>query len=106
MLIPRYSIRSIFLIMAGCAVLFLLIGLGLRGHAWAGATAVGIGSLLLVMLVHAALFSLCWIVAGRIPIRKPARATAAGLAAGGSSGTPPTSPPGHHLETPIGKDVP
>ena len=69
MFVPRYSIRAILLITAGFAVFFLLIGLGIRGHTWAGAVAVGIGSLAFVAIVHAAFFSLCWALANRPPQR-------------------------------------
>ena len=69
MFVPRYSIRTILLVTAGFSIFFLIVGLGIRGHAWAGAIAVGIGSLVFVAIVHAAFFSLCWAFANRRPQR-------------------------------------
>jgi Na+-driven multidrug efflux pump len=73
MFAPRYSIRTILIVMTGLAFYFLLAGLGVRGHAWAGGIAIGVGSLLVVALVHAAFFYLFWTIGQNKQPTRPRR---------------------------------
>lgn len=66
MLLPRFSTRAILIVMAICAVYFLVVGLGLRGSTWAAGVAIAATSVVLLALVHAALFGLCYLVATRV----------------------------------------
>lgn len=63
MLIPQYSIRSLFIITAACGVVCLILSLAVAGHAWAISVSVAIGSLLLVLLLYAVFFLAVWLVA-------------------------------------------
>jgi hypothetical protein len=63
MLVPRFSTRAVLVVTALFAVLFLMIGLGMRGTYWAGGVAIAASSLLFMALVHAALFGMCYVVA-------------------------------------------
>ncbi len=60
MLIPQFSIRWLLGVTAVCAVFFSIVGLGVRGHAWAAAVSIGIGSLVILAVVYALLFALVW----------------------------------------------
>lgn len=63
MLLPRFSTRTILVITAICAVYSLLVGLAIRGSAWAGGLAIAATSLVFAALVYAALFALCYLFA-------------------------------------------
>ncbi len=60
MLFPRFTLRTILAVMTACAVFFLLVGTGFRGQEWAWGAAIGILSLGVVALVHAACFGIVW----------------------------------------------
>jgi hypothetical protein len=62
MLVPRFSTRAVLIVVTLCAVLFLMIGLGMRGSLWAAGVAIAAASLMFMALVHAALFGLCYAV--------------------------------------------
>lgn len=55
--VPRFTIRALLVAMAACAVLFVVAGIAYRGQAWAWGITIGILSLGLTMLVHAACYS-------------------------------------------------
>jgi len=63
MLVPQFSIRWMLAVTALCAVAFSLVALAMRGHRWALAISVGVGSLGLMMAVYAAAFGLVWLYA-------------------------------------------
>lgn len=65
MLIPRYSILSIFLITAVCAVLSAVFSLALNGHEWAWAITFVAIMLVLLFAIHAGMFTLA-IAIGKI----------------------------------------
>jgi hypothetical protein len=60
MLIPQFSIRWLLAVTTVCAVVFSIVGLALKGSAWATAVSVGIGSLVILGLVSGALFAVVW----------------------------------------------
>lgn len=60
MLIPQFSIRWLFAITAACAGVFSIVALGVRGHRWALGVSLALASLVVLMVVYAALFCLVW----------------------------------------------
>ena len=60
MILPRFTIRTILAVTALCAVLFLLVGTGYRGQTWAWGASIGVLSLAVAALVHAACFGIAW----------------------------------------------
>ena len=71
MLLPKYSIRTLFYIMLGCALFALLIAGAMRGSLWALGIAVAIGSLFVVALIHGSMFLVTMVLAQYGPGRKP-----------------------------------
>ena len=65
MLIPQYTIRWLLAVMAACAVVFSIFVLAVRGSPWARGVAQGVSvailSLVIVLLVHAFVFTLLWL---------------------------------------------
>jgi hypothetical protein len=76
MLIPRFTMRTILAVMTGCAVLFVVMGMAVRGQTWAWGLVIGVLSLGVTALVHAAWFGIVWLFS-RLEAR---RATAAAVA--------------------------
>jgi hypothetical protein len=70
MLIPRFTIRWLFLLMTVAGVFFLVVSLALQGRIWAIALSVSLGSLVLVFLMYALFFGLAFAV---VSIRRPFR---------------------------------
>jgi len=60
MLIPQFSIRWLLALTTVCAVIFSIIGLAVRGHAWAAGVSIGIGALVVLTFVYGSLFALVW----------------------------------------------
>lgn len=60
MLIPQYSLRRLLGIMTVCAVMLSVVGLGIRGSAWASALTVAMVALVVLAAVHAFLFAAVW----------------------------------------------
>lgn len=60
MLIPQFSIRWLLTLTTVCAVIFSIVGLAVRGHAWAAGVSIGIGALVVLTLVYGSLFALVW----------------------------------------------
>jgi hypothetical protein len=60
MLLPRFTIRTLLGLTTLCAVLFLVLGLAFRGQSWAWAwgLSIGVASIAVTALVHAAWFGL------------------------------------------------
>lgn len=63
MLLPRYSLRSILVITAGFAVLFLVVSLGVRGSQWAVGVAVGVAAMTVALVAQALWFAVVWLFA-------------------------------------------
>lgn len=59
-LIPQYSLRWLLMVTTGVAVIFSVVGLGLRGHKWAAAVSIGLSSLVVVVLVYGLGFAVVW----------------------------------------------
>jgi len=59
-LLPRYSLRHVLLITTGLGFVFLIASYGVRGSGWAAGIAVGLLSILVALIVYAALFALVW----------------------------------------------
>jgi hypothetical protein len=76
MLVPRFTIRTILAVMTGCAVLFVVIGIGAGGQTWAWGLVIGILSLGVTALVHAAWFGIVSFFS-RLEVRREAGAAIA-----------------------------
>jgi len=101
MLLPQFSIRLLLAVTAVCAVVFSILGLAVRGSAWATAVSVGIGSLVILVLVSGLLFAVVWVFSvatsslsrrrarsGGSPFRSESGGSPFGLPAAGSDGSP------------------
>src|SRR5262245_24014705 len=60
MLLPRFSIRTFLIATAGFAVVFLIVGAAVRGGTWGWGVTIGIASLAVTALVHAAYFGVIY----------------------------------------------
>jgi hypothetical protein len=89
MVFPRFTIRTLLAITAGCAVLFLVLGLAFRGQslAWAWGLSIGVISIAATALVHAAWYVLVSMFA-RLPA-KTESVSPSNVALGSPSGSPP-----------------
>lgn len=63
MLLPRFSIRTLFMLLTLAAVASVVVGMAVRGAEWAWGISIGLLSLLLTALVHAAWFGIVWMLA-------------------------------------------
>ena len=70
MLLPRFSIRTLFWLITASAFVFVVVGMAARGHDWAWGVSIGLLSILFTALVHAALFGVVWLF-GRLPSAQP-----------------------------------
>jgi uncharacterized BrkB/YihY/UPF0761 family membrane protein len=90
MVFPRFTVRTLLVITAGCAVVFPILGLAFRDQslAWAWGLSIGLISIAVTAVVHAAWFGLVSLFA-RLPARKesPSRGD---VARGPRSGGVPT----------------
>jgi hypothetical protein len=68
--------RTILAVMTGCAVLFVVMGMTARGEMWAWGIVIGVLSLGLTALVHAAWFGIVWYFS-RLDARRAAAAAVA-----------------------------
>ena len=76
MLAPQFSIRTLLVVLSVCAVAFLFVGMAYRGQTWAWGMSIGLFSVLITALVHAAWFSVIWMFARPRP-SKPTKPNAA-----------------------------
>jgi hypothetical protein len=60
MLLPRFSIRTLFWLVTASAVMFVVVGMAARGRDWAWGISIGLASILITALVHAAVFWAVW----------------------------------------------
>jgi hypothetical protein len=63
MLIPRFSIRTLLMMLTAGAVACLIAGMAYRGKEWALAATIALASVVVAAFVHATLFALIWIFA-------------------------------------------
>ena len=61
MLIPRFSLLTLFVGMTLLTGFFYLVARAVRGDHWALGVTLGLGSLILVFVVHAGLFLLAFV---------------------------------------------
>ncbi len=61
MLAPRFSIRTLLVLVAVGAIVSLIAGMAVRGQMWAWGVTIGAASLILTLLVHAAWFGVVWL---------------------------------------------
>jgi hypothetical protein len=61
--IPRFTIRTLLAVLTVCAFLFVIVGLAFRGQHWAWGVTIGLASLSVTALVHAAWFGLVQLLA-------------------------------------------
>ena len=112
-LIPQFSIRWALGLMAGCAGIFSIFALAIRGYEWAAGVSIGILSLVLVMTIYALLFGAVWlfslITAPLRPApsgRSPFRQQAAGVAPPSGQPGSPFGPQSPFLQTPAAEEAP
>ncbi|HEX5470667.1 MAG TPA: hypothetical protein VFW73_02215 [Lacipirellulaceae bacterium] len=73
MIIPRFTIRTLLVMLTVCACLLVIVGMAFRGQHWAWGVTIGMLSLVIIALVHAAWFGLIWMFARpKSPRPKPA----------------------------------
>jgi hypothetical protein len=70
MIMPRFTIRTGLLGVTFCALAFVVAGMAVRGETWAWGITIGLVSLLVTLIVHAAWFGLVWTFA-RLPAAQP-----------------------------------
>jgi len=70
MLVPRFSIRTLLVMLTVGAVAFLIVGMAYRGQQWAYGASIGLFSVLVTALVHAAWFGVIWLFSHLIPAPK------------------------------------
>ena len=63
MLLPRFSIRVLLILLTVCAFAFVIVGTAVRGQNWAWGVSIGLLSLVVTALVHAAWFGVMWLFA-------------------------------------------
>jgi hypothetical protein len=84
MLIPQFSLRWILAVTAVCGFVSLIGAAAVRGAPWAAAVVVAIGAVGLILMVHALMFFVIWLlslvpplrgraVKGQSPFARPAR---------------------------------
>jgi hypothetical protein len=66
MLMPRFTIRTALVGVTLCALIFVVVGMAVRGETWAWGITIALVSLIITLLVHAAWFGLVWTFA-RLP---------------------------------------
>lgn len=60
MLLPRFTIRTLLVLLTLGAVASVIVGTAFRGQFWAWGVSIGLLSLAVTALVHAAWFSAIW----------------------------------------------
>jgi|GEM_PF-5613708 len=60
MIFPRYSLRVILLVTALCAVLSLIVSLGVQGKPWAAGMSIGLLALVVTLALGGLAFALIW----------------------------------------------
>jgi hypothetical protein len=70
MLLPRFTIRTLLVLLTICAIVFVLVGTAFRGQYWAWGVTIAIVSLIVTALTHVAWFGIVWLFA-RLPSLQP-----------------------------------
>jgi len=62
MLIPRFSLRSLLLLITVSSLFCFVVTLAIRGHEWALAITIAVASLFTVFTFHACVFCVAWLI--------------------------------------------
>jgi hypothetical protein len=62
MIIPRYSLRWLLALITVCGGLSMVLAYAVQGQPWAIGASVGFAALALVVSLHAAAFSIAWLM--------------------------------------------
>ena len=62
MIIPRYSLRWLLALLTVCGGLSMILAYAVRGQPWAIGATVGIAALSVMVALHAAAFSVAWLL--------------------------------------------
>jgi hypothetical protein len=71
MLAPRFTMRTLIAVLTVGALVFLVAGMAVRGQMWAWAITIGMISLGITALAHAAWFGVVWLFAKLPTARRP-----------------------------------
>jgi hypothetical protein len=61
LLVPRFTIRTLLALLTVFAIVFVMIGTATRGQYWAWGVTIGLVSLIITALTHAAWFGIVWL---------------------------------------------
>ncbi|HJQ81304.1 MAG TPA: hypothetical protein VJ828_15190 [Lacipirellulaceae bacterium] len=59
-LVPRFTIRTLLAMITLAAIIFVMIGTATRGQYWAWGVTIGLVSVIVTALAHAAWFGIVW----------------------------------------------
>lgn len=94
MLIPRFSLRALLIATAVCAVFSLVLAGAVRGQPWAIGMTAGLGSLVVVFLLHPLAFAVASVLASlRGQVTPPPVGTSPFASAGPPRQIIPPQPP-------------
>jgi hypothetical protein len=62
MIIPRFSLRWLLALITVCGGLSMILAYAVRGQPWAIGASVGLAALSVVVALHAAAFSVAWLL--------------------------------------------
>ena len=71
MLVPQFTTRRLFALIAVCSVLFLVLSMAVQGQLWAVATSIALGALVITFLSFAILYQAAYVMAKLIGLAKP-----------------------------------
>lgn len=60
MFVPQFTLRRLLVLTACGGVVFTVVGLAVRGSAWAAGITVALATLVVALFIHAALFTVIW----------------------------------------------
>ena len=93
MIIPRFSLRWLLALITVCGGLSLILSYAFQGSAWAIGAIVALGSIVVVVALHAVAFSIAWLLTQFFYMASGSSAPKAGgqspFAGGGSPFAPP-----------------
>ncbi len=88
MLLPRFTIRTLLVMLTACAVVAVVIGTAFRGQEWAWGITIAVASLGVTAVVHAAWFGVVSVFAQLAPTKSlPAPIAAHGDASAATGGS-------------------
>ncbi len=66
--LPRFTIRTLLIVLTVCACIAVVIGMALRGERWAWGISIALASMAVTAVVHGAWFVLVWFFARLLTI--------------------------------------